>query len=55
MGEDKDLILVRSSLRQAADIRDPREMWYAVRDILNLLTMIVVKDPPVIAAQDLQV
>ena len=38
----QDLEFVREQLRKAAEVKDPREMWYAVRDILNLLTMIVV-------------
>ena len=33
---------VRELLRKAADIRDPRDMWYTVRDIFNLLTLLVV-------------
>ena len=49
-GQDKDakdLEQVREWLRQAAEIEDPRAMWYAVRDVMNLLTMIVVPNPEV--------
>ena len=40
--DKKDLADIRLALRKAADIKDPRDMWYTVRDILNLLTMLVV-------------
>ena len=39
--EDKDLSFIRDLLHKAADVRDPKEMWFVVRDALNLLTMIV--------------
>lgn len=38
----KDIEEIRTWLRKAAEIKDPREMWYAVRDILNALTLIIV-------------
>ena len=45
--DTKDLEDIRKWLRQAAEIQDPREMWYALRDILNALTLIVVPNPEV--------
>jgi len=39
--DEKDLDEVRAALRKAAQIEDPREMWFLVRDALNLLTLIV--------------
>ena len=38
---------IREFLKKAATIKDPREMWYMVQDILNLLTMIIVPEPDV--------
>ena len=46
--QDQELETVRDSLRKAADIKDPREMWFTVRDILNLLTLLIVPAPDVI-------
>ena len=46
--QDQQLETVRDSLRKAAEIKDPREMWYAVRDILNLLALLIVPEPDVI-------
>lgn len=40
--EEKKIEEVRELLHEAADIEDPRDMWYAVRDILNLLTLLIV-------------
>lgn len=37
----QDLKDIRKYLHQAAEIRDPTAMWYAVRDIMNLLTLMV--------------
>lgn len=51
--EDKDLAWVREQLRKAADIKDPRDMWYALRDILNLLTTMIVAAPVVITEETL--
>ena len=42
---------MRQSLKKAAEIREVRDMWYAVRDILNLLTMIIVPEPDVITPE----
>ena len=42
--QTKKIEEVRELLRKAADIKDPRDMWYTVRDILNLLTLLIV--PP---------
>lgn len=39
--EEAQLETVRESLRKAAEIRDKRQLWFAVRDIFTLLTMIV--------------
>jgi len=39
--EERQLETVRKSLIKAAEIKDKRQMWFAVRDIFNLLTMIV--------------
>jgi len=42
MGSDvEDLETVRRGLRLAANVKDPREMWYVVRELFNLLTLIV--------------
>lgn len=38
---EKELEVVREGLRKAAEIKDPRQMWYAVQEIQNLLTLIV--------------
>jgi len=43
----KDLEDVRVALRKCAEAKDPREMWFLLRDTLNLLTMIIVPEPPV--------
>ena len=45
---DQQLETVRSSLRKAADIQDLREMWFFLRDIMNLLTLLIVPEPDVI-------
>ena len=50
--QDQQLETVRDSLRKAAEIKDPREMWFTVRDILNLLTLLIVPEPDVILPQD---
>lgn len=42
--EEKKIMEVRELLRQAADVKDPRDMWFCVRDIFNLLTLLIV--PP---------
>ena len=36
---------VRDKLRKAAELEDPRDMWYLVRDILNLLTLLITPGP----------
>ena len=46
--QDQQLETVRDSLRKAADIQDPREMWFFLRDIMNLLTLLIVPEPDVI-------
>lgn len=46
--QDNKLEEIRDYLRKAADIKDPREMWFAVRDILNLLALLIVPEPDVI-------
>jgi len=38
---EKELEVVREGLRKAAEIKDPRQMWQAVQEVQNLLTMIV--------------
>lgn len=43
---------IRKFIRKAADVKDPREMWYTLRDVLNLLTLWLVPDPEVILPQD---
>ena len=43
----QDLEDVRKYLRQAAAVKDARAMWYAVRDIMNLLTLMVGAYPQV--------
>jgi len=53
--DEKDLEEVRSALRKAAEVKDPRAMWYLVRDTLNLLTMIVVQGSPAQAPAPAQV
>jgi len=40
--EAQELERVREMLKKAAEIKDPRQMWFMVRDILNLLTLIIV-------------
>ena len=50
--QDQQVETVRESLRKAAEIEDLREMWYAIRDILNLLTLIIVPAPEMILPQD---
>ena len=50
--QDDKLEEIREFLHKAADIKDPREMWYTVRDILNLLTLLIVPAPDVILPQD---
>ena len=50
--QDQQVETVRESLRKAAEIEDLREMWYAIRDILNLLTLIIVPAPEVILPRD---
>ena len=50
--QDQQVETVRDSLRKAAEIEDLREMWYAIRDILNLLTLIIVPAPEMILPQD---
>lgn len=42
MTQEKDLEFVREQLRKAADVKDPRDMWFVVRDILGLLTLMIV-------------
>ena len=42
--QEKEVELIRDSLRKAADIKDLREMWFTVRDILNLLALILVPE-----------
>jgi len=39
---------IRGWIRKAADIKDPREMWFCLRDILNTLAMWLVPEPDVI-------
>lgn len=39
--EEEDLIAVREGLVKASEIRDPWTMWFLVRDVLSLLTMIL--------------
>jgi len=41
----KDMEYIRETLRKAADIQSPRDMWYVLHDLLNLLTMIVAPFP----------
>lgn len=43
---------IRGFIRKAAEIKDPREMWFALRDVLNLLAMLLVPEPDVILPQD---
>lgn len=42
MTREKDLAEIRELLRKAAEIKDPRDLWFMVRDILNLLTLLIV-------------
>jgi len=53
MAQEKDLNFVRRQLRKAAKIQDPRDMWYAVRDILNLLTIMLNPAATVLAGEEL--
>jgi len=39
--DKKDLEQVRAALRKAAEIEDPKKMWFLVRDAFGLLTLIV--------------
>ena len=48
----KDLEEIRSFIRKAVEVKDPREMWFALRDCLNLLAMWLVPNPDVILPQD---
>ena len=50
--EEEELLVVRESLRKAAEIKNPRYMWFAVRDALNLLTLIIEPIPRVIRPED---
>ena len=50
---DKDLEFVREKLREASEVKDPRDMWYVVRDLFNLLTTIVVNKPEKIEDPDI--
>lgn len=43
--EEKKFDEVRDMLRKAADVEDPRDMWLLVRDILNLLTLLITPGP----------
>ena len=52
MTGEKDLDEIRELLRQAADIKDPRDMWFTVRDILNLLTLLIVPAGQVVVVTD---
>jgi hypothetical protein len=52
--EDKGLDEVRDLLRKAAEIQDARELWYMVRDILNLLTMMIVPSAQVVTSESLR-
>lgn len=44
--EEDQLIHVRESLVKASKVRDATDMWYLVRDILNLLTLILYPEVP---------
>lgn len=39
--EEADLKAVRRGLIQASEIKDPWTMWFMLRDVFNLLTMIL--------------
>jgi len=51
--QDKKIEDVRAALRKAAEIKNPEDMWYVVRDILNLLTLLIVPAPQVVTSEDL--
>jgi len=53
MAQEKDLNFVRRQLRKAARIQDPKDMWFAVRDILNLLTIMLNPAAAVLTGEDL--
>jgi len=44
--DQKDLAFIRTSLVKAGEVQDPRELWYVVKELLDLLTMIIVPDFP---------
>jgi len=46
---EKELEVVRQGLRKAAEIRDPKQMWNAVQEVQNLLTMILYPEADVVA------
>ena len=48
----KDLEEIREFIRKAAEVKDPREMWFTLRDCLNLLAMLLVPNVDVILPQD---
>ena len=39
--DQEDLKAVREGLRKASEMEDPKVMWFFLRDIFNLLSMIV--------------
>jgi len=40
--ENQQIEYVREQLKKAAEIKNPKDMWYAVKDILDLLTLLIV-------------
>lgn len=44
--EEDQLRHVRESLVKASEVKDPTDMWYLIRDILNLLTLILYPEVP---------
>lgn len=54
MNEEEDLKVVREGLIAASKAEDPTEMWYATRDALNLLTMILNPEAPVLTDREVE-
>ena len=50
--QPKDLEEIRGFIRKAAEVKDPRELWFTLRDIMNLLTLLIVPEPEVILPGD---
>lgn len=51
---DEDLQAARKALLKAAELKDVTQMWYLVRDVLNLLTMILNPEPVILTDESVE-